>query len=109
MSGDVGYYPVWIDNTRSYLGSPDPITGRGTGANADVNVIIWSWCGQVSSHSENSMITQYLEPMAQLESDYPGVKFVYMTGHLDGSGVAGNLHIRNEQIRNYCHNNGKIL
>jgi len=109
MSGDVGYYPEWIDNTRSYLGSPDPITGRGTGANADVNVIIWSWCGQVSSHSENSMINQYLEPMAQLESDYPGVKFVYMTGHLDGSGVAGNLHIRNEQIRNYCHNNGKIL
>ena len=40
--------------------------------------------------------------MSQLESDYPGVKFVYMTGHLDGSGEVGNLNIRNEQIREYC-------
>jgi len=55
------------------------------------------------------MITDYLAPMTQLETDYPGINFVYMTGHLDGTGVAGNLHIRNEQIRTYCHNNGKIL
>jgi hypothetical protein len=32
-----------------------------------------------------------------------------MTGHLDGSGEAGNLHQRNEQIRAYCRANGKIL
>ena len=47
--------------------------------------------------------------MNQLESDFPNVKFVYMTGHLDGSGLTGNLHLRNEQIRNYCINNDKIL
>ncbi len=47
--------------------------------------------------------------MTSLESDYPGVKFVYMTGHLDGTGLTGNLHLRNEQIRNYCKNNNKIL
>ncbi|MFN2272723.1 MAG: hypothetical protein ACK2US_17910, partial [Anaerolineae bacterium] len=23
MGGDVGYYPDWVDNTRSYLGTPD--------------------------------------------------------------------------------------
>jgi hypothetical protein len=32
-----------------------------------------------------------------------------MTGHLDGTGTNGNLNIRNEQIRNYCLTNGKIL
>lgn len=47
MEGDVGYYPDWVNNTREHLGEPDPVTGRGTGVNADVNVIIWSWCGQV--------------------------------------------------------------
>ena len=109
MSGDAGYYPDWVNNTRSYLGTPDLITGRGSGENADVNVIIWSWCGQVSSQTENSMITDYLAPMTQLETDYPGIKFVYMTGHLAGTGVAGNLNLRNEQIRTYCRNNGKIL
>ena len=32
-----------------------------------------------------------------------------MTGHLDGSGSSGNLHQRNEQIRNYCRTHNKIL
>jgi hypothetical protein len=32
-----------------------------------------------------------------------------MTGHLDGTGSAGNLHLRNEQIRQYCRANGKVL
>lgn len=109
MGGDVGYYPDWVNNTRSYLGDPDPETGRGTGENEDVNVIIWSWCGQVASQSESSMISNYLAPMTELEVDYPGIKFVYMTGHLDGSGASGNLNLRNEQIRAYCNDNNKIL
>ena len=102
MAGDVGYYPNWVNNTRAYLGAPNQATGRGTGSNADVNVIVWSWCGQVASLTEATMISNYLAPMTQLENDYPGIKFVYMTGHLDGTGAGGNLHIRNEQIRNYC-------
>jgi hypothetical protein len=28
---------------------------------------------------------------------------------LDGSGLTGNLHLRNEQIRNYCRANDKVL
>jgi len=47
--------------------------------------------------------------MEGLENDYPDVKFVYMTGHLDGTGLTGNLHLRNEQIRNFCTNNNKVL
>jgi hypothetical protein len=47
--------------------------------------------------------------MAQLELDYPGVRFVYMTGHLDGSGPGGNLYVRNNQIRDYARANNKIL
>jgi hypothetical protein len=108
MGGDVGYYPDWVNNTRLYLGTPDPSTGRGTN-NPDVNVIIWSWCGQAASQTQESMISNYLTPMAQLEADYPGIKFVYMTGHLDGSGTAGNLNQRNNQIRSYVAANNRIL
>lgn len=110
MGGDVGYYPAWVDNTRAYLGTPNSSTGRGT-INPDVNVIIWSWCGQVGydSMTEATMISEYLAPMTQLEADYPGIKFVYMTGHLDGTGSAGNLNLRNQQIRDYCTANNKIL
>jgi len=99
MTGDLGNpdRTSWAGRTRTYLD-----------ANDDVNVIIWSWCGQVSSATETDINT-YLDLMTDLESDYPDVMFVYMTGHLDGTGLEGNLHIRNEQIRNYCEENDKIL
>lgn len=96
---DVGY-AGWDDATRNYLEDP---------TNSECNVIMWSWCGQASSQTEQSMIDHYLAPMNQLESEYPDVMFVYMTGHVDGTGLEGNLHQRNEQIRDYCLNNNKIL
>ena len=108
MGGDVGYYPQWVENTESYLGDPAPETGRGT-RNPDVNVIIWSWCGQASGYTEQQMIDRYLTPMSALEAEYPGITFVYMTGHADGSGEEGNLHQRNQQIRQYCLENDKVL
>jgi len=88
---------AWEAATRNYLD-----------ATPGVNVVIWSWCGQVSSASESDINT-YLTLMSGLETDYPNVKFVYMTGHLDGTGLTGNLHLRNEQIRSFCRANGKIL
>jgi hypothetical protein len=87
----------WASSTRTYLD-----------ANPDINVIIWSWCGEVSWATQADINT-YLSLMAGLETDYPAVKFVYMTGHLDGSGLTENLHLRNEQIRKYCRDNNKIL
>ncbi len=90
---------AWEAATRNYLNNP---------TNNDVNVVIWSWCGQVSSANQNDINT-YLNLMSGLENDFPHVKFVYMTGHLDGTGVSGNLNQRNEQIRNYCLANGKTL
>jgi hypothetical protein len=99
ISGDLGNpdRATWASRTRTYL-AENPAT----------NVIIWSWCGQVSTATEADIDT-YLNLMNDLELDFPGVKFVYMTGHLDGTGLTGNLHLRNEQIRNYCRENKKIL
>ncbi len=100
MKMDCGYYPDWVNETRKFLNNP---------ANSDINVVMWSWCGQAGSYSEKKMNKHYLLPMNLLETEYPGVKFVYMTGHLNGSGLAGTLHRRNEQIRNYCSKNNKWL
>ena len=99
-SGDLGNpdRTTWAQKTRDLLDTPGN----------DRNLIMWSWCGQVSGASESDINT-YLTLMDQLEADYPGVTFVYMTGHLDGSGEAGSLHIRNNQICNYCMVNDKIL
>lgn len=87
---------AWADATRNYLQ-----------AHSETNVIIWSWCGQ--ANGTEAQINTYLNLMNELEVDYPNVMFVYMTGHLNGTGLEGNLHQRNEQIRNYCRNNNKIL
>lgn len=88
---------AWANATRSYLLS-----------HPEINVVIWSWCGQVSNASASD-INAYLGLMSRLEREHPDVRFVYMTGHLDGSGVKGNLHQRNEQIRHYCRVNNKWL
>ena len=99
MAGDVGYYPQWVNETKKYLDNP---------ANAKTNVVIWSWCGQVSGLTSAQLTSNYLQPMSTLETQYPKVRFVYMTGHLD-IGRRANTTARNEQIRDYCRQNGKAL
>jgi hypothetical protein len=72
------------------------------------NVVIWSWCGGVSTNDSAGIMT-YLNHMNTLENTYPDIKFVYMTGHLDGTGASGNLNLMNNMIRAYCIANDKIL
>jgi hypothetical protein len=102
-SGDLGNpdRTSWADRTRTYLNS-------GAAPGNTRNTVLWSWCGQVSSASAADIDT-YLNLMSQLEADYADVNFVYMTGHLDGGGPAGNLYTRNNQIRAYARSNGKVL
>jgi hypothetical protein len=100
MGGDCGYHPQWVNNTLSYLQDP---------ANSDVNVIIWSWCGQVDNkYASGTLVSEYLEPMNQLEQDYSGITFVYMTGHVDIWDDANNK-AANQVVRDYCIDNDKIL
>jgi len=108
MANDVGYYPGWVNETRSYLGDPDIITGRGT-SHPEINIIMWSWCGQVSgTYCGGVLWDQYLGPMTQLEEDYPNVTFIYMTGHVDITQDSCNK-AANDSIRAYCLKNDKVL
>lgn len=88
---------AWAGATRKYLQ-----------ANRDINVVVWSWCGQVTDATAAD-IDLYLNLMDQLEKDFPRVRFVYMTCRLDATGPTGNLHLRNEQIRSFCRKNNKVL
>jgi hypothetical protein len=99
-SGDLGNPDrvTWAAQTRTYL--------DGSGSNR--NVVMWSWCGQADT-SNPADIDLYLNLMNGLESDYPAVDFVYMTGHLAGTGPSGTLYQRNNQIRDYVRNNSKVL
>ncbi len=99
-SGDLGRpdRENWAYETRKLL------KGRGK----DRNVVVWSW-GNSLADASSADIELYLKLMSKLEKEFPKVKFVYMTGHLDGSGSKGNTNLRNEQIRDYCREHNKIL
>jgi len=96
----------WVTATRNLLNNTD---------NYHVNVIMWSWCS-INGHN----IARYLENMEILVAEYSKggsnpraaehpVKFVFMTGHAQGQGEGGFIHTANEQIRQHCLDNGRIL
>ncbi|MDQ1350160.1 MAG: hypothetical protein QG657_461 [Acidobacteriota bacterium] len=66
----------------------------------------WAWCSQLDYYNYDEA-KDYLDAMAQLESEYPGVTFIYMTGNAQGA--EQNRESRNNQIRNYCRTNNKVL
>jgi hypothetical protein len=86
----------WVVSTRSYLD-----------AHPEVNVIMWSWCS-INGHDAR----RYVDNMEKLIAEYPGVSFVFMTGHAEGQGedlTPGSVHYNNELIRRHCEANGRIL
>jgi len=89
--------PHWDSLTRDYLNN-----------HPETNLVMWSWCGQLSWYSEEE-VNDYLTKMGQLEAGYPNVTFVYMTGHLDGSGSSGTLYINNNRIRAFCSAHNKVV
>lgn len=88
---------VWNTQTRQWLA-----------LHPETNLVIWSWCGGASTNTPEG-IAIYLDAMDRLETDFPAIVFVYMTGHLDGTGVDGVLYRNNNLIRDYCRSNDKVL
>ena len=66
-----------------------------------INYSMYCWCSQLDSFSA-AQVQEYLARMAALETAYPAVTFIYMTGNAQATGSAGyNRHLRNEQIRSW--------
>lgn len=72
----------------------------------NVNVSLWAWCSQQDYYSQ-AETQKYLDKMSQLEKEYPDITFIYMTGNAQSE--EQNRLDRNNQVRNYCKNNKKIL
>jgi len=99
MSDDLGHAgdTSWVPPTRVWLND-----------HPEYNMVVWSWCGGCSDNTVEG-INAYLSAMSRLEAAYPQVTFVYMTGHLDGSGPDGTLYRNNNLIRDYCEQHNKVL
>jgi hypothetical protein len=69
---------------------------------------LWTWCGQMSYY-DDTQIQSYLDTMAQFESNHPGMRFIYYTGHTDGTGAGEALWRHNDMVRQYVQQNNKVL
>ncbi|MDH4209445.1 MAG: hypothetical protein OEV76_11270, partial [Anaerolineae bacterium] len=71
------------------------------------NLSMWSWCGQ-QSENDPATVNQYLETLNQFEAEFPNMRFIYMTGHTDGT-TGSTLARNNQMVRDYVNAHGKVL
>jgi hypothetical protein len=71
------------------------------------NLSMWSWCGQ-QSENDPATVNQYLETLNQFEAEFPNMRFIYMTGHTDGT-TGATLARNNQMVRDYVNAHGKVL
>jgi hypothetical protein len=69
---------------------------------------LWTWCGQMSYYSD-AQVEQYLNALTGLQNQTPGVRWIYYTGHTDGTPPGSDLWRHNDQVRQYVQQNGLIL
>ena len=100
----MGYNSGFAWNAGTFLSTARDMLDSAPQANA----FMWSWCGEMSWLS-TAEVQQYLDMMTQLEAEYPGVRFVYMTGHTDGTTGDSVLNRNNNMVRDYVLANNKIL
>jgi hypothetical protein len=75
------------------------------------NFSMWSWCGQQSSN-DAATVQRYLDNLNTLEGEFSAMRFIYMTGHTDGTdtlNTANTLKYNNNLVRQYVINNNKVL
>ena len=81
---------------------------RTIAATGDYGYSMWSWCGELSWYAAAD-VTTYCETMSSYETEFPGMRFILMTGHTDGSGEAGTLNSNNNIIRQYARDHDMVL
>jgi len=90
----------WAAPIRDYLS-----------ANPDCNVATVAWCGG-HSWTDSTEMLRLFTAFENLQDDFPDVTFIYQTGHLESIAdpVLHGWTVRsNNQIRDYCVANGKVL
>jgi hypothetical protein len=97
----MGYDDEWSWDADTFLDRARGLLNDAPQATA----FLWSWCGEMSD--EDTAVDRYLVMMSQLEEEYPGVRFVYLTGHTDGG--SDELARNNDLVRQYVREHDKVL
>lgn len=102
----MGYCETYVTPELYWQGEAALDITRDNLDTTDINVSLWAWCSQLDTYSA-AQTAEYLDNLTRLESEYPQVTFVYMTGNAQSA--EANRWDRNQQIRNYCRDQQKVL
>jgi hypothetical protein len=102
----IGYCETYITPDLYWQGNAALDITRHNLDTTDINISSWAWCTQLDHYSEEQT-DSYLNSIAVLEEEYAEITFIYMTGNAQVT--SANRFQRNNQIRDYCRNNEKIL
>lgn len=104
----VNYYTL---EANDYWSTPEGLDQTRAAARSGLySHSLFSWCGEMGSNSK-ATVQQYLDTLNSLESEFPNMRFIYMTGHADyvdrwtGSELARN----NRMVRDYAVAHNKVL
>lgn len=90
------------------------ITRQVLNDNPAINISMFMWCIELYNSSQE-YVQKYLDSISTLEREFPEVNFIYTTSNAEycydpNWDLYGyTRYLRNEQIRQYCRDNNKIL
>jgi hypothetical protein len=114
VPAEPGVFQVWdgiIDNNsvlgEQCWGSEEGLAALRTilGEHPEIRYSMWAWSTEISEQTEEDL-QRYLDALGQ---EFPDVTFIYMTGPGDEEYNGVNRTERNQQIRDFCRDHGKIL
>lgn len=104
-----GNPPDTYINPDDYWSTPGGVARtQAVAATGHYTYSMWSWCGQQSSNSVET-VQQYQDQMKAFEQEFPGMRFILMTGHTDGSNESGTLFRNNNMLRQTALQHGMVL
>ncbi|WP_437552500.1 hypothetical protein WME97_14500 [Sorangium sp. So ce367] len=117
VPSQTGVFRMWDGMTDTNLVEGDQYWASQAGVNdlrsilrqhPEIRYSMWAWSFEISEQTERD-VQLYLDTLDALEGEFPNVTFIYMTGPADEEYNGVNRTERNQQIRDFCHEHGKIL
>ncbi|WP_437903926.1 hypothetical protein WME95_36325 [Sorangium sp. So ce327] len=95
---------------EQYWGSEEGLAALRTilSEHPEIRWSMWLWSSEIVEQTEED-VKRYLDTLYALGQELPNVTFIYMTGPGDEEYNGVNRAERNQQIRDFCRDHGKIL
>jgi hypothetical protein len=102
---------TYITPSDYWDGSSGMTRTRAVASTGKYDFSMWSWCGQQTSNTVSD-VNLYLNNMHTLDHEYPGMRFILMTGHTDGvdlNSASVTLTRNNQMVRDFAAANNMVL